>query len=227
MKASATRGLVAIVLVLLASVACARSLDFTITYREARGLRPEQPIVYKGLVVGKVRAVDLEPGGTVLVRCRIDPQYRAALYREARFSIEKTGGFLDTSGDRQIVVTDAGSVRTPLQPDDVLAGSEGFLDHLLGAAPGAGDRAGRALAGAMAQAQAWAASPEADRLRKDLQRFAAESASLARSEYERFRSQQWPEIEKQLQRAVGELERLGRGEDARALRERIRTLFCQ
>ena len=121
--------------VCLGGLACCGNrdaLDFTLTFKDAKNLQPGQFLVYKGIRVGEVKAVELDAGGGVKVNVEVDHEHRAVVYREASFTIEKPNGLTDLSGERQITMEDSGSSRTPVLQGDVLKGSEGLLDRITG-----------------------------------------------------------------------------------------------
>jgi hypothetical protein len=198
-------------------------LDFVVTFRDAKGLQPGQAVVYKGIRVGEVRSIDIESSGTVRVGVRVSRQYRESVCREAVFLIENPRGWLDTSGERQITVTDRGGSRTPIGEGDVIEGSDGLLDQLLGQAKAVGavafeaaQKIGQELSASL---QAAASSPEAQQLGAELQRYGAEAARLSREGYEKFRREQLPRLKEEAKRLEKHLEEAGKSEEARKLRE--------
>ena len=200
-------------------------LDFVVTFRDARGLQPGQALVYKGVRIGEVRSVDIEPSGAVRVGVRVSRQYRDGVCREAAFVIESPRGWLDTSGVRQITVSDRGGSRTPIRSGDVLQGSDGLLDELLGQAKAVGamametaQRVGQELSTSLLAATS---SPEAQQLGAELQRYGAEAARLSREGYETFRREQLPRLEEEAKRLEKQLEEAGKSEEARKLREQF------
>jgi len=106
-----------------------RGLHFTLSYQHAHGLQAEAPVTYKGLTIGRVKEVRLDPGGAVLADVRIEPRFKATVYREADYVIER-----GPQGARLVAVKDVEGPRTPLQPDEVIQGKETL-----------GDQAGRLL----------------------------------------------------------------------------------
>lgn len=111
--------------------ACGPSeLDFTVEFAEAEGLEPGDPVVYRGLEVGRVRAVSLADGG-VRADLELDGEHREAIYREADFTLERT-----VTGGRKIVIYDTAGPRTRMAEGDLVRGgttSLGALADKLGA----------------------------------------------------------------------------------------------
>lgn len=127
-----TAGLVALGLWAVTAAACGwRDVRATVTFRQAHGLREGQSLVYNGVRAGEITGVTLDPGGRALVRVRIPRRYRKTLYREADYSVGRPGGVFDTSGERQITVTDRPGPRTPLEDGVVIEGREPLLGLLL------------------------------------------------------------------------------------------------
>jgi len=100
-------------------------LHFVLTFKDANGLRPGQFLVYKGVRIGEVMAVDLA-GERVKVNVTIDESHRMQVYKEATFKIE-TLTLINPTGEHQVVMSDSGDVRTPVEEATVITGSEGWL----------------------------------------------------------------------------------------------------
>jgi ABC-type transporter Mla subunit MlaD len=198
-------------------------LDFIVTFRDAKGLQPGQAVVYKGIRIGEVRSVDIEPSGTVRIGVRVSRRYRDSVCREAAFLIENPRGWLDTSVERQITVTDRGGSRTPIRGGDIIEGSDGPLGQLLEQAKALGAAAmetaqkiGQEMS---ASVQTAASSPEAQQLGAELQRYGTEAARLSREGYEKFRREQLPRLKEEAKRLEKQLEDAGKSQEARKLRE--------
>ena len=112
-------------LVLLA--ACAKQLEFTLVFKDAKNLQVGDPLIYKGMTIGEVTAVQLD-GKTVRVGVKVHDDHKNVVYREAAYIIEAPNGFFDNSGQRQVTMQDRGNARSSVQTADVLEGSEGLAD---------------------------------------------------------------------------------------------------
>lgn len=104
-------------------------LRFTLSYEHAHGLQAEAPVAYKGLTIGQVREVRLDPSGAVLADVRIEAKFKDSVYREADYVIEP-----GPDGRRLVALKDVDGPRTPVQPGEVVRGREAL-----------GDQAGRLL----------------------------------------------------------------------------------
>jgi len=130
-------GLVALAVLAGLLTACPpRERNFTIVFRDAKNLRPGQFLVLKGVRVGEVTAVDLAAGDQVKVSVRAYKEFRETLCAESAFTIEKPGGMLDISGERQVTVSRRDSSCTPIRPAAVLKGDDSWLDAATEAARG-------------------------------------------------------------------------------------------
>lgn len=200
-----------------------RDVTVTITFRDARGLRAGQPLVYNGVKAGEVSAIGLDPSGRARVDVAVPSRYREVLYLEADYAISKPGGLLDTSGERQIEVGDRPGPRTPLKDGAVIQGREPLLDLLV---QGARDVAvvaweetqklGQRLADEIA------ASEAGRRLGQEMRRLnehvSAGGADLpARLEAARRQAEAYRE----------ELLRLGRGQEAQAFWDRFERWYSE
>ena len=195
------------------------ALDFTIVFEDAKGLEPGDAVAYKGMRIGLVRAVELTPGRDVRVRVRIDRDFRETVYREARFVIERARVWHPREGARQVTMKDRGESRTPVQGGDVTQGSAGSFRDLwqsIEEAGGAALEAAAALVDDVFDSLEGAAnSPEAQRLREDLDRVARETENLSREEWEMFRNERLPALEDQARRLRERLEQDGWADEAR------------
>jgi ABC-type transporter Mla subunit MlaD len=102
-----------------------------LTFRDASGLRPGQFLVYHGVRAGEVEDVALDPGGRVKIDVRVFPEFRDRVYREAAFSIEKPGGILDISGERQITMIDRPGPKTPIERGAIISGQDSIFADLI------------------------------------------------------------------------------------------------
>ncbi len=105
-----------------------KPLHFLVKFKDAKSLRPGQFLIYKGVRIGEVTAVDLDASG-VKVNLTVDETHRPQVYKEAKFTIE-TLTLLNPTGEHQVVMADDGDVRTPMEDGTVVAGSEGWLSDI-------------------------------------------------------------------------------------------------
>ena len=124
-------------------------LRFVLTFKDANGLRPGQFVIYRGVRIGEVTAVDLKDS-MVRVNIIVNEKYRDQIYQEATFTIEKLS-VINPTGEHQVTMSDKGNVRTPVMEGSVLAGTEGWFDRVAGslrdAATSAADATARMTGG--------------------------------------------------------------------------------
>jgi hypothetical protein len=125
-------------------------LHFTLIFKDAKQLRPGQFLVYKGMRIGKVQNVDLDPSGSVRVQIQVSSKYRDLVHQEAAFVIEKPT-IADISGEHQVTMSDSVSKGTPIVEGSVLQGSEGWLSDLAGNAKDAIARAAEGVRDAISK----------------------------------------------------------------------------
>jgi len=106
-------------------------LNVVLTFKDANGLRPGQFLVYKGVRVGEVTAVDLD-GSLVKVHVEVGEKHRDQISKEATSTIEKLT-FINPTGEHQLVMSDVGGVRTPVEEGTVIVGSEGLISTITNA----------------------------------------------------------------------------------------------
>jgi hypothetical protein len=207
---------------LLALAACSPKpapLDFTLTFKDAAGLGPGQNVSYRGIAIGKVRTIALEPNGPVRVEVRIEPRYTNVVYREASFRIEKPGGVTDLSGERQVTVRDQGGARTPIRNGEIVAGSDGVLSDWGGKIGELGRKAHRTedelLAKLRELGSRLAASPQAQRSVEAARRLAEWIASEGAAKAGQLGREARDRIEAQAKALKEQLEQDGRIEDAK------------
>lgn len=195
-------------------------LEFTITWGDADGLAPGQLLVYNGVRIGEVRSVELGDAGRVEVGVRIDPEHRHRVYREAEYLIEKPGGLTDISGERRITMKDRSSeTKTPVDPGDIVEGTGGWVDrigHWIGARGAWLREAGEEL---WTTASEWKESPEGQRLLSSLEAFADDAGEWTADQWEEFREDGYPAMEKRVKDLMHHLEEKGRSEEAQELWE--------
>ncbi len=204
-------------ILVLAAAACSGGgdeLQFTVTFEDAEGLQPGQFVVYNGIRVGEVDEVDLDPSGKVVVRVRVYGKYRETLYREADFVIEKPGGLIDVSGERQLTVKDRSRERTPIEPGDVLEGSDGWIDRALGKLGDMAHGAGEYGRSVWDKAKEYANSPEAREFYEALKDAAARAKEIGAEGYREFMDETYPDLKAKALAFKEWLEREGHLEEA-------------
>lgn len=217
------QGLLAVVFPLVLLAACSvvrRELNFNLVFQDVRNLRPGQFLVLKGVRVGEVTTVDLADGAQVRVGVRVYRQFRETLCEEWAFTIEKPGGALDISGERQVTVSRRADRCTQIKPGAELKGQDSWLDAAVDAA--------RAMAaGAWTKARAladkatteFAETPAGRDLAKAMREFGG-SEPLADTAAARLEA-----IRKQAEAQRAELERAGRAPEAMAVWERFEAWY--
>ncbi len=215
-------GAFAFVIAMLTFSSCSKSnepLNFTLTYKDASNLGVGQFVVYRGIQIGEVTGVDLHNDNLVYVGVKIYPTYKKDVYKEAEFEIEKPGGILDLSGERQITMTDEGSTRTPIRDGDIVQGYNGFWDNLASKASSIGkaavDWAGNLSQQVLKSIGDFAQSQQAKDLLASLQTFADSAKSLTEQQYDTFKANNLPKLEEQGKKLKDQLERSGQSERAK------------
>ncbi len=205
----------------LATEGCARKrLEFTLVFKDANGLRTGQFVTYKGVRVGEVTSVAFDPEGKVRVGVRIEPDHAKMVYREAKFSIEKTSGAVDVTGERRVQVTDRGDARSPVQRGDVLQGSDGFVSEF---AESVG-KASRTISSAMSDLKAGvdemarelSSSPGAKDFIRQSRDLVDEAGRLSAEQARDFKEKKLPELRKKAIEIRNEMEKNGKKADAKA-----------
>lgn len=209
-------------LMLTSSCSKERALDFTLMFKNAKGLQPGQFVVYQGLRIGTVRSVELAENGRVAVRVAIQGKYRDRVYKEAGFSIENRDGIVNASGEKQLTMKDRKLARrTPIDPDSIIEADHGWgilgemVDRLaadgLTAATWVGEQTKR-----MWQASKdYATSPEGEELRASIDRLLSDGRRVSREQYQQFMDERYPEIKKNAENLKLHMEEEGLGEDAK------------
>lgn len=192
-------------------------LVFTLLFDDAKGLRPGQPVVFKGVYIGEVTSIAIDPSG-VRIGVRIYARHRGAVYREARFFIEKARG---RGGEMQITVEDQGTSRTPIQVAEVLRGDEDFLTRTKKRAEEIWDRASEAWKGMTKTGGSLASSPEWRTFHEELLVFSQQAQGLSRKELEQLRRDELPRLQQKAEALKGKLEQKGKIEEALELERRF------
>lgn len=185
-----------------------KALRFTITFEDAKYLQSGQNVVYKGIRIGEVTDVSLDPGGSVKVDVKIDSEYRATVYREAKFLIEEPSA-TDSSGEKQITVKDSAGERTPIRDGEVIEGTEGLLHSLSKDAKDAArtlwDHAKTASEQIREEFEDARSSPEGQQFEESLKEYMEKAEEMGREAYDDFKEDELPRIK----------------EEARELRDKI------
>jgi hypothetical protein len=102
-------------------------LSFTLVFDDGKGIQPGQFVVYKGVRIGEVKSVDLKDS-QANVGVQIYAAQRKTAYKEASFRIAQRDL---VSGEHEIIMEDAGDVRTAIEQNSVLRGREGIIDSVI------------------------------------------------------------------------------------------------
>ena len=127
------RLIVALVALLAALGACAcgnKDLPFIVTFKDAHNLKVGQKLLYNGVTIGEVTGVDLDESGTVKVAVKVPKEHKKRVYKEAKFKVESAGGLVNMSGEKVLAVKDRDGPRTPIQPGDIIKGTDSILDDI-------------------------------------------------------------------------------------------------
>ena len=207
-----------------------KPVEFAIKFNDANGLRTGQFVVYKGLRIGEVTNVSLERD-TVFAAVRIATEHKEMVYREAKFSIDKPGGFTDMSGERQITMDDRGSTKTPVVQGDFVDGYNGFFDDMASKAKSFAQSAwetAKILKDKAAKfVEELQASPEGQQLKKSVEEYADKAQNLAKDQYHKFRDEQLPKLQAEAEKLKQDLEKSGKTEEAKKLWDRFEDWASQ
>ncbi|MBN2371283.1 MAG: MCE family protein [Vicinamibacteria bacterium] len=193
-------------------------LTFTIVFKDARGLVSGDPVVYRGVKIGAVRSVDVANDGPARVSVLIQNMHREAVYREARFVIEEAGERGVRENGRQITIKDRRGERTRVEDGDVIEGSEAGLSEILRSLEDAGKNAldaAKRLAEKLTDCVEDACeTPEAERLREDVDEFMRDADKAAREEWGKFKQKRLPALREKAERLREKWRREGKLEQA-------------
>lgn len=227
-------GAFAFVAAMLTLSSCSKSnepLNFTLTYKDASNLGVGQFVVYRGIHIGEVTSIELHNDHLVYVGVKIYPPYKKDVYKEAEFEIEKPGGFLDLSGERQITMTDEGSTRTPIKDGDIVQGYNGFWDNLASKASSFGkaavDWAGNLSQQVVKSIGDFAQSQQGKDFLASLQTFADSAKSLTEQQYEKFKKENLPKLEEQGRKLKDQLEQSGQSDKAKEFWDKFSSAVQQ
>lgn len=197
-----------------------KPLEFTVTFKDAKGIAPGQSVRRSGVDIGTVQEVKLTETGIVAVRVSIAPGHEQHVYREAEYIIEKRGGVIEPTGEKQIVVNDRTvEQKTPVQPGDVLEGTEGLAGKVKNRLVDWGKWAGKQTGELVEGIKGWASSPEGQRFQESLKQFAEQAKDMTAERWERFKAEDYPKLRKQASELREKLERDGNSKEARELKE--------
>ena len=217
-SAAAGRGMMLLCLMALANGCAKKDLDFTVTFNSAEGLQVGQKVTYKGVAIGEVRGVDVEPGGKVKVSVNIPEQHKKHVYKEAEFHIDNAGGLINVSGEKVLEMSDRGDLRTPIKTGDILEGSDslatsagvlldkvrGHLARGLGMVQAELERLGEELL----------STPEGKDLVKVLEELQEKGKEVGKEGYEKLRKEYLPLVKEKAARLKEELDKRGMSDKA-------------
>lgn len=214
----------AVVLILastLAAVSCVKKrLEFALIFKDANGLRTGQFVTYKGVRIGEITGVTLDPEKRVRVGLRIEPDHSKTVYREAKFTIEKTSGTVDVTGERRVQMSDRGDSRSPIQPGEVLQGSDGVMSDLRDGVGKLSQTISSAVSdlkiGIDEMAHEISSSPKSKEFIGASRDFVDELGRLSADQAREFRERKLPELRKKALKIKEEMEKNGKKADAKA-----------
>jgi hypothetical protein len=185
----------------------------SLLFEEADGVKVNQPVMYRGNKIGHVLQLYRTPEGVVTVDVEILPEHRGSVYREMNFRIVE-----DLSQGFVILAEDQEGDRTEVEDGDVIDNRPGWADRLSQSARQLSEAAGAALLALGETAgeilRDLEESPEAQSFRDSLAEFARDASRVVRSRYNRFVSEELPQLEKEAAAYRDKLEREGRKEEA-------------
>jgi phospholipid/cholesterol/gamma-HCH transport system substrate-binding protein len=130
---------------------------YTLSSRTGESLTEGMPVVFGGIIIGRVNSMALDEQGVVIIHIKIPQRYNRVIRADSRFVIEKP-----LLGSSRIVVTTANLHGPPLSPDAVsdLAVSSDINEIIKRARPIV-DKADRIM-GSVAQITENIADPQGD-----------------------------------------------------------------
>ncbi len=176
---------------------------FSVTFENARELKPGDAVHYKGVQIGRVVDVALDPGGAARVQLAIDDRFHQQVYREACFRIRVPW----REGRRSVEMVDIEGTRTPLQEGDTVKGINSLFGCFF-------QRAGTKLPDLLdspqvrefilAMLEAWDMASEA----------AQDFGTIALERFLEMAAQKWDDLEKRAHQHHARLLREGRQREA-------------
>jgi hypothetical protein len=174
-----------------------RDLTFTITFDSARGLKPGDAVLYNGMDIGAIQALEQTSSGQVAAQIRVRTRYRHLVRRGCRYRIGKA--WPDRTGRRWIEVEECDETSAAVARNDIIRGTESWTDAL------------RVGLGSLTESlQEIARSPEARALVDRAQEAADRGLEYAREKA--------PELKREMEQAYEALMEAGRSEEAKQLR---------
>jgi hypothetical protein len=190
-------------------------LRFAILFQDAQGLSRGDHVEYKGLEIGEVTRIEIDPQGNVRVDLQIGVRHRGAIAMNSVFEVERSGML----GGRKLVVSDGVGARIPMLEGAELVGRESEGDRAVDSLRRAGQSAiegvGALGEGLAERLRALRDSEEAKELADSLTRFGEETASMTREQAQRFREEHLPALRERAEKLRRELEEKGLEEDAK------------
>ncbi|MCX7020581.1 MAG: MlaD family protein [Candidatus Sumerlaeota bacterium] len=192
--------------------------DFGVKFKDAAGLAADGDVVSRGVKIGQVRKIDIEPDG-VVARVRIEAKHADLVFRESLFTIDKAGGLLDTSGRRVLTMADPkGPARTPVKRGDVLTGHNSFsADPWAGSVDIAGKAFSKLAEMTLKAKQRWdayAATPEGKEFIDSMKLTVDDLAAQGKEAWQSFRKENLPVIKAKAARLRDRLVELGKTDEA-------------
>jgi ABC-type transporter Mla subunit MlaD len=202
------------------------SLRFKVAFEANPKLDKGDPVVFKGIEIGKVSGVDLDREGRVVASVVIEPEYREVVTLEADYRVGRVGGLDGLRGERELAVIDRGGA-TPVADGAVVVGSEGELsDRIEQVKEGlaeAWDRAGSLADSIKKRFEDAASSEEAEKLGESLQQLAEDARERGQEGWKQLRDEEVPKLKEEARRLREQLEKEGDREAADKLWEELTT----
>ncbi|MFU8857812.1 MAG: hypothetical protein ACNA8S_12520 [Deferrisomatales bacterium] len=200
------------VLLILALAGCGRDLRFTVTFEDARGLRPGDDVVWGENPIGRVRDVRYIPAGAFEVKAVVEERFRTAVTDQGRFLVSDRP---DGPG-RRLELVSLGKGGGPLESGAVVRGST--------PAELFGELMGHQVRDFFDRLRQLPESEGVRELSREVERLAEEMARVGREARETLQRDVLPELERELEELKRRLRELGRQEEAEPIEIRLREL---
>jgi len=190
-------------------------LEFSLIFKDAKGLQTGQFLEYSGVNIGEVRSVKLVAEHHIEVVIRVYEEHRDKVYREAKFKIHNP--IINLSGERKVRMEGGrGERRTPLQPGDVLDRRKGFFESIVEGIKDGGDWLEKRGSELKEHTQQIAESEEVQQFQRTLEDFAEKAEELSEEQWEAFENEHLPRLEAEARQLKQKLEDEGFKEEAEA-----------
>jgi hypothetical protein len=194
-------------------------LSVAATFSDARGVSPGKPVEYKGIRIGTVEKVQVDLSSKAVVSMTIEREHVEHVRENALFLITSDIATSEPPGILLGYCKDENPYRyPPLETGAVVRGEESDMFFIFKTRFGCFRNGKNGLANAFKdlkkEFQEALNSPKMRQLSDDIEKFVLELDKKARENANRFLEEKGPEIRKKIEELIGELERLGRQEEA-------------